>query len=405
MNSRVSRVLPLLLGLAACGPSAWEARDIIATTMGPLAIHTWIRKVSAGGFPNTSGNPFKTTEVSVFRITAAGEPVTAVDGDVTHDEFWDAWVLPDAPEPAVLAALTGVYLITASDDRVATRVIVESDGGGGSASLQWLDSRDGQPGDVLRIGISDNRDEPRRLQGGQLLLVNDRVVLDVTTLQAQPLRWWLSAAQLDEYNPSNSDVKALSPGRTQVVLLGNRYRESRYEYALVVVEITTERAYALPFDQEATRMESHEDVTPAWLRHYFEWSADADGNELLQPRADVQPLPWLGRLVEFGGDMVEYHLARARPGLTAVLQSFLEERFGARTAAGPGSDTTLEIEGNAFVLGYRPDKAELVLYAASGAQGTSAAAYATVRRIAATFDAELAAGRHQEHFGTPQGGQ
>ena len=78
------------------------------TVAGPFEIAPRPKKISAGGFPNTSGNPFERTTVTVFGVKHRGKPVSMPGEKTRIDEFWDVVVLQAAPRPAVLAALGGV---------------------------------------------------------------------------------------------------------------------------------------------------------------------------------------------------------------------------------------------------------------------------------------------------------
>ena len=393
--------IALLATLLACN-AGWGAngsRDAPPATAGSLAIETRLRRISAGGFPNTSGNPFARVPVTLFRVLFEGRPVVVDLGGLDVEEFPAAWILDGAPRPAVLAVAAGAYLVSERDGRVETTVLVAPDGD--LPRLQWLDARDGRPAEPIEVAIRDARGEPLRLAGGRWLLLARRVLLDVATLESRPVDWWRSASEPAEYNPSNSPVKALSPGGTQIVLVGNRDRDGRYEYALVVVDLPTNRAYAVPFDAAATRFDSIADVTPAWIAHSFEWRRAADGGERLAPRQGAAPPPRRGRLVRLGGSMVEYRLARARPGLLAALRDFIVADLCGRAGAVEegGNRVALEVEGWPLWLWYRAEEAELSLFTESNPRGSTDPAYALVERIGERFDAELARGRHQEQFG------
>jgi len=393
--------IALLATLLACN-AGWGAngsRDAPPATAGSLAIETRLRRISAGGFPNTSGNPFARVPVTHFRVLFEGRPVAVDPGGLDVEELAAAWILDGAPRPAVLAVAAGAYLVSERDGRVETTVLVAPDGD--LPGLQWLDARDGQPAEPIEVAIRDARGEPRRLAGGRWLLLARRVLLDVATLESRPVDWWRSASELADYNPSNSPVQALSPGGTQIVLVGDRHRDGRYEHALVVVDLATNRAYAVPFDTAATRFDSIADVTPAWIARTFEWRRTADGGERLAPRPGAVPAPWRGRLVRLGGAMVEYRLPRARPGLLAALRDFIVADLGGRAGAVEegGNRVALEVEGWPLWLWYRAEEAELSLFAESNPRGSTDPAYALVERIGESFDAELARGRHQEQFG------
>jgi hypothetical protein len=87
--------------VASAGASAADAQRV---TAGPFAIDTQFRKIGAGGFPNTSANPFARKTISEFTVRYRGTPVEVDDGGTRYDRFSDARVLDGAPQPVVLAS-------------------------------------------------------------------------------------------------------------------------------------------------------------------------------------------------------------------------------------------------------------------------------------------------------------
>lgn len=305
--------------LAACaGASAADAQRV---TAGPFAIESQFRKIGAGGFPNTSANPFARKTISEFTVRYHGTPVEVHDGGTQYDRFSDARVLDGAPQPAVLASEAGTYLIRERDGRLAVEILAPSTTD--MASWQWLDGAGGQPLHKRNIGIRDGSGDPRIERGGRLMLLNHQVVLDVTTLEHYPLGVNTSEnlQKLDDYYAGNEPARALSPGRTQLVLVGNRRVDDRFEYALVAVEYATGRMYAVPFDRNALHFESVRDATPEWIARNFEWTRDGRGVEQVRLRTDVKPAPWQGRMGR-SGHHFDQELARGKhQGLVAAYPS------------------------------------------------------------------------------------
>ena len=205
-------LIAIALLVACAGASAADAQRV---TAGPFDIDTQFRKIGAGGFPNTSANPFARKTISEFMVRYRGTPVEVRDGGTQYDRFWDARVLGGVPEPAVLASETGTYLIRERDGRLAVEILAPSTTD--MASWQWLDGAGGQPLPERNIGIRDGSGDPRVERGGRLMLINHQVVLDVTTLEHYPLAVNTSEnlQKLDDYYAGNEPVRALSPGRTQ----------------------------------------------------------------------------------------------------------------------------------------------------------------------------------------------
>ena len=375
-----------------------HAADAPRFTSGPFEIATVMKRIGAGGFPNTSANPFARTSVTNFTLKYKGKPVVVESKDGKLDTFWDAWFLDGAAQPAVLLALGGVYLATEERGELKTRVL--SEGSTDITSIQWLDSVKGQPAEPHDVTIRDARKESRTLSGGKLLLINRDRVLDIGTLRSYVVNLYGGASKLEGFNASNEPARALSPGRSQYVLVGSRDRNDQYDYALVCVDFANSRGYAVPFDMAATRVEEPAEVTPDFIGHYFQWTKQADGSERLALKKNATPLPWLGRLINFGGGAVEYRLAPVHPKMMQTFISFLQREFAAQISA-PGSDPNrakVTIEDWPFNLWFRPEKGGLSLYAEVSATKSTAPAYAIIHRIGKRFDSELAKGQYQSEF-------
>src|SRR4030095_10033499 len=246
---------------------------------GPFEISTVMKRIGAGGFPNTSANPFARTSVTNFTLKYKGKPVVIESKGGRLDSFLDAWFLDGATQPAVLLALGGVYLVTEEQGGFKAQVI--SSGSTDTASIQWLDAVNGQPREPHDVTIRDARGKSHNLSGGKFLLISRNRVLDVSSPPCFSINLYAAASNLDDFNASNEPARALSPGRSQYVLVGNRRRNDQFEYALVCVDFAKNRGYAVPFDMAATRIESVWDVTPDFIAHYFQWTKQPDGAERL----------------------------------------------------------------------------------------------------------------------------
>jgi hypothetical protein len=251
-----------LLGLLALCvfPAKSQAANPQRFTSGPFEIETVIKRISAGGFPNTSANPFARISVTNFTLKYKGKPVIVQSDGAKLDTFSDAWFLEGAPQPAVLLALSGVYLVTEAQGQLKTQVL--SPGGSDIASQQWLDANNGQPATPHDVTIRDATGESHILTGGRLLLLNRNCVLDIGTLRSYRINLYDGASKLDDFNASNEPARALSPGKTQYLMVGDRRRNDQFEYALVAVDYANNKGYVVAFDTNSTRIESVWDVTP-----------------------------------------------------------------------------------------------------------------------------------------------
>ena len=374
-----------------------RAAEVERFTSGPFEIATVIKRIGAGGFPNTTANPFARTGVTNFTLKYKSKPVAIASEGTKVDSFLDAWFLDGAPEPAVLLASGGVYLVTESRGELKTQVL--SAGSTDMASIQWLDARNGQPAPPHDVSIRDARGTSHSLSGGRLLLINHERVLDLATLRSYVINLHDGASRLDDFNTSNAPARALSPGKSQYVLVGERSRGDQFEHALVPIDYAHNRAYAVPFDMNAMRIQSADEVTPDFIAHYFQWTQEADG-ERLALRKKAAPLPWRGRLKNFGGGAVEYHLMPVLPKMMPVFVSFLQRQFAAQVLP-QGADpdrAKMTIENWPFNLWFQPQTKELSLYAEASATQSTAPAYAIIQRIARRFDDDLAKGQYQSEF-------
>ncbi|MBK7004192.1 MAG: hypothetical protein IPH37_02855 [Burkholderiales bacterium] len=393
--------LLLVLGLSGF---AWFGgpKAVARESRGPFAIETLIKRISAGGFPNTSGNPFERTEVTEFRLLHRGKPIAVTVSGGTIDRFWEARFLEDAPRPAVLLAGTGLWLVTEENGAAKVDELKEQDTSG--ALMQWLDGADGQPAKPVHVGIRDARGESRSYKGGTLLLLGRGAVLDVRTLAIQRYRPY----QADGFSASNDDARRLSPGRSQYVLLGHKSNrdDNTTAYALVVADPGRQLAYAVPFDRKATRLVDANAIDATWFDHHFAWGRDDSGAEKLVRRTGAPPYPRLGRIVQFGSVMAQYHLDEATPPLQQALLAFLVERFDARvlpsrTADVPDTSGTLiwlRMGAQAYKLRFDPKDREVLLSFPSVRLDEEADAYARLKEAAQAFNAVLATGQHRDLF-------
>jgi hypothetical protein len=238
------------------------------------------------------------------------------------------------------------------------------------------------------------------LSGGRYLLVNTRMVLDVQTFATYPIDNNSSALvkQLDGFNAFESEVVALSPKKTQLVLIGYRRNPATNvsEYALVAVDIVKNRPYAVPFDRTATQFSSIWDATPTWFATYFDWSTDKEGQEKLQLRQLRQRPYWHGRWARNpGADQPErYELVPALPGIVEPFMACIRQHYQVSDLKTEETDsqiiTEFIINGTQQTLYYNKNDKQLTWECKDNA---------LVRTVGEAFDRELAKGKFQDCFG------
>ena len=385
----------LLVLLAGCGLSRAMPTQQARVQHGPFEIVATGRRISSGGFPNTSGNPFATREVTSFSVRWRGQDV---DVPQVGTRFWRVLRLANAPRPALLVMTTDFHLVTEEQGRL----VVRSFGSKSTdlARLQWLDSENGQPGSVRNYGIEHVDPETgTQLAGGRWLLLSHHTVLDVQTLQHQAVQPWVPEGQpLAGYNAGNTTARLFSPGQTQYVMpASERDANGQQKDALVVVDIPGRTAYALPLDRQRMRYSDHDDIHTAWIAHYFEWTRDGQGRERLRSRSGASPMPWQGRFINFD-DRLEYRVQPVLPAMDRELKRFVVERLNARVVPdwvdpSKTSGDTFSMAGCDHVVAISHHDEHISVYVPTPKSPPWIRCQDSVRRIGEAFNAELARGK------------
>lgn len=399
----IARRRALGAGLALwLGPRALRAQTV---ETGPFRIEAVERRVAAGGFPNTSGNPFRRTEITTYRVLFRGQPVALPGaGPIQGAPWWEVRVLGTPAQPALLLMEAGAWLLTVADGAPRLAELAPRDGA--HAHWQWLDAAGGQPGPVAVVGPAHRPQPLATLSAGRWLAVYARAVVDLHTLQVH--RYWLSdsavLAALQGFYPTASPVLAFSPGATQFVVAAARDRpgetdiERRFEHGLVAFDFTRQRGVALPVDLARWRLPNAQGIDAAFAQRAVVWRRLPDGSEQASLR-DPAAEPWRGRLSGREMDSLSYSLQPVGPAMQEALVAFLVREFGATLA--PDRVATMQkvgIGGLTLSLGFlRPQEQRLSLFYADDWQ-RRAAAHALIERIALAFDARLAAGEYQALF-------
>jgi hypothetical protein len=389
-----------VLGLAGSGCALAET-----LTVGPFTVEAVQRKIGAGGFPNTSGNPFKRVAVTGYRVLHKGKPVplpgTAPDRAAP---WWEARVLSAAPQPALLLMESGAVLLTEVDGQPRLQELAPR--GSPRTEWQWLDAQQGQPGPPEIVGPADRQGQPRELSGGRWMAVYAQAVLDVRTLAIH--RYTLNSTavldQLQRFYAADRPMLAFSPGGTQFVVAGERDRPGepdplkRFEHALVAFDFARQRGTVLPIALSTWRLQGPQDIDAAFARKALAWRRGPDGREQASLRQDL-PALWQGKLTGREMDALSFNLQPVQPSMRAALAQFLERDFKAAIVpAATGNGMDVRIGELTLSLDFlRPQEQRLSLYYASDWQ-RKAQAHALIERIAERFNARLAAGEDQQHF-------
>lgn len=349
-----------------------------------------------------------------YTIFYSGKPIvfpSALQNNTGLPYLWRVYTLPGAPDPTLIAGSQSLYLIYLKNGEPAVEPILEQHHD--FASLQFLDSENGQPGPYLEVfARSDTGDLDKldSLADGRLLLVSKHAVLDVQT------------RSIRRFNPGNNDVEnysfpsphgalAFSPDRKSIVFRGafqswNTPDEDLpdSEHALVVYNIEQDSGYAVKFDDTGLRLLSVDEMDFAWFEKFFEWEKSAQGERLRLRKLEKAPY-WSGRFkVEYSSPY--YTLYPVKAAMLPAFLTFLEQQTG-WTKANIVEDKFHEYTGRILTFASGELKFDVTmkedeqilqfskhLYADANPEHT-----ALVKRIADAFEAELASGKFQEHFG------
>lgn len=385
-----------IAALFGCRPA--DEKTLGSLPCGPFEIRWEVVKSYSGAWFNLGGNPGAKVSTSYFSVYYQGKPVRIPMKEGETGQFWQALVLKDAPHPAILVGIHSMYLITEENGALKTQALHEQDGD--FATFQWLDGPDGLPGDFRNVYLGDDSGSSRYLEGGRMLIVNKRTVLDVHTLQVYPfeVNTWERVKQLDDYNAFSSPVITSSPDKSQLVLIGSRSNPADYmlyQYALVVIDFVHNSAYSVPFDRTDTRFFSVWDGSPQWVNTYFQWNKGKDGLERLALRHFKRLPCWQGRWSynPETGHPSQYKLIPVKKSMINTFVDFVKSEFDVKAVrtelTGDLVSTYITIDDSELLLYFNPEYQELTLNWQTND---------LITRIGKRFDEELAKGRFEADF-------
>lgn len=361
---------------------------------------------------NMDFRSYRYTNVA-YSVLHEGKPVTfpgALQNNTGLPFMWAVYALPDAPDPTLVAGSQSLYLIYLKNGTPVVEPLLQQ--GHDFASLQFLDSENGQPGPFMKVFSKDGAtglETLDTLEGGRYLMVSEHAVLEVQTRKIWPMNKANEAVENYSY-PSPHGALAFSPDQKTIVFKSqfqswNTQNENLpdSEHALVAYNFEKDSGYAVKFDDTDTRMNaSFENFGNQWFVTYFEWKKSPEGDRLhLRP---LEKLPhWTGR---YDPKDAYYTLYPVKPEMLPVFLDFVLAQMG-WTKANILKDETGEYTGHCLDLGSGAVKLDICFQEDDRKLTFSKHLYdektpeyeALVKKIADAFDAELAAGEHQEHFG------
>lgn len=326
--------------------------------------------------------------------------------------LWRVYALPGATDPTLLAGSQSLFLIYLQDGAPVVQPILEQNSD--FASLQFLDSENGQPGpytEVYARNSTDNLDLLDSLQGGRFLMIGKQAVLDVQTRRVRTFH--TNNHDVDHYNfPTPHGALAFSPDQKSIVFRANFQTWDTAdedlpdtEKALVVYDYQEDNGYALVFDDNDLRLLDVDEMDYDWFERFFEWENSDSGGRLAIRKLEAPPY-WSGRFkVEYETNPY-YTLYPVKDGMLPVFLALLEQHSGLRSSnivedkyhEYTGRIITFAADGLKFDVTFMEDSQTLLFGKHLYSEGNQEYV-AKVKEIAEAFDAELALGKHQEHFG------
>ena len=373
---------------------------------GPFIIRAEAR---TGKTYNINYGMSKQTNVS-YSIWYEGKPVefpSALQTNTGLAFLWKVYALPDAPSPTLLAGSQSLYLVYVVDGQPVVEPVIEQSSD--FASVQFLDSAGGQPGDFTEVFSKSDTlamDQVDSLKGGRYLLVSGHAVVDIQTGKCKLFN--RDNNPVDNYSfPSPNGALAFSPDHKKIVFNAEFQSWNTQpadlpdsEHALIVYDYEEDKGYAVLYDDTDTRMKNVSDINHDWFNTYFEWNTK--GDTLSLKKWDKLP-NWTGSYSEKDN---YYYLYPVKAGMLPVFKEFVLHQMG-WNQANIISDTTGEYTGHTIELGSGTTKLGIVFKEDEQKISFSRGLYENdspeynilVQKIARAFDEELLSGKHQEHFG------
>ncbi|HSB53663.1 MAG TPA: hypothetical protein VLD58_04880 [Gemmatimonadales bacterium] len=352
-------------------------------------IATWLGDAQYGSAPRTW------TGYATFAVRYRGKPVEIEgksdtrDSTVTYQRMQSVALLPGA-DTALLVQVGGqrgwgdVWLVSPAGDTIATQAIAEGFNWN-TASLLTND-----PARFRQSAVRDPGEGKVELTGYSTpgLYLFPGAVFDSRTRSVRKFSAEGVYNIIDRLPPV-----AVSPDERSFVRVGNRPDTSE-AWQLEVFDLASGKRYQLPVDRYRMRFGRVDDLDPAVVARFFEWSRGADGRDHLIPRAHPVPLPYRGVMSFDDPDYREYRVYLATESLRGAMIDWLAQEFqGERLPADSGAHSLqVKVKGQTVYLSWDPSDEHVGLWVDRGSDTS------LVTRIAERWNAALATGRYDRYF-------
>lgn len=375
---------------------------------GPFTIRA---KVGSSSELNMNYGMVDRTSVA-YTILYQGKPI-AIQGELQNNTglpyMWQVYVLGSEAEPMLIAGSQSLYLIYVKDGSPTVEPLLKQSRD--FASLQFLDSENGQPGkyfEVFAKSDTNQIDQLNILSGGRYLMIGEQTVLDVQTRQLW--HFHVDNEPIDNYSfPSPHGALAFSPDKNWIVFLAefqswNTADENlpESEHAIIAYDFKKDSGYSVKFDDTETRLISIQEANLQWFSRLFEWK-ETQGGIRLQRIQGQKPEFWTGRYKAEDG---YYTLFPVKAGMLPVFLDFVLQHMNWTQEQIVG-DKFHEYTGRCIDLASGETKLDIRFKEDEQSLSFSSHLYKDkseedkilIKKIGDAFDEELKSGKHQEHFG------
>ncbi len=375
---------------------------------GPFIIRA---KVSSGRQIDINYGMVNRTHVA-YSILYQGKPIefsSGLQNNTGLPYLWNVYIVAEAKQPTLIAGSQNLYLIYIDEGNPIVEPLLKQSHD--FASLQFLDSEQGQPGQYQEVYSKNdtiNLDQLNRLEGGRYLMIGEQTILDIHTFQ----KWGFheNNEAIDNYSfPVPHGALAFAPDQKSIVFLAafqswNAQDEDLpdSENALVVYDFVNDTGYVVKFDNTATRLINISEANLQWFNRFFKWN-QINGTYQLELIQNQKPPYWTGR---YNSDDNYYTLYPVKPGMLPVFLDFVLNQLGWSKASIVRDETNeytghcLDLENDNIKLDIRFKEDEQTLSFSKNLYVEDSLKYhLLVKKIATIFDSELQAGKYQDHFG------
>lgn len=393
-------MLQFILGLFGCTKE--PAKTVTATDFGPFTIETITKK---GKSYNINYGMQEQIALS-YKVKYKGKPLEVSENMETNTGLpgiWRVFYLKEGPTPALILGSQSLYLISIENDKPVIKPLYTQ--GSDFASIQWLDSDEGQPGIYREVYSSDQVDTEVELSGGRYMAISHAMIFDTRTFEVFPFNTENPA--IDGYYVHQHTAAAFSPDSTQVAYCGY-YQDPENtrlnHYALVCYDFKAGTAYAVPFEKDSTFLKDDYKIPHHWISDYFDWVPQESGKLKMQLKTLDKAPNRRGFVFYERYNGYKYLLDPVKDTMLIHLGNFIQTEL--QLPADSVQHVYVSRYDNRYVIAYRGKTIEarhgeyandlIVNYTGDGM--TEAENKEVMYRIAHGFNALLKQGMYQEEW-------